>query len=442
MQNVIFYFFSFFIEAIVLWQYSSSLFVASQKTRLRFAILCIFYLILFAVSILGIKWLNMILYLLVNFIFMATLFRIKWYLAFFHSSVLSAVMGMCELAVYSIIGRFIPHFWANAEHFHNKIIFTVFAKTMFLTIFYILIHFFKGQQKQNQKNDHSVLLLAFIPITSVFVMVTFVNISDAFALSPNLTWMVTLSAAFLLVINLLVFGINQYNQKKNMEFTEMQLLLQKEADSAEYYEMLRLQNENQRILIHDIKKHLQSIDLLNEQKESEKITAYIRQLILSSDLKESARLCDHEMLNSILCRYMQQCNNSHITFRVDIRSGTTDFIADNDLTSLFCNLLDNAMEAVNSIPDAYIELNAGKREKTPFVVITMINSCRNDPFADQLGSLNTHKPNKTMHGFGLKSIRKTISKYNGNMQMYYDNDTLTFHTIITLKQFIIPYTPN
>lgn len=33
----------------------------------------------------------------------------------------------------------------------------------------------------------------------------------------------------------------------------MQLQLQKEHDSAEYYKMLIAQNENQRILIHDMK---------------------------------------------------------------------------------------------------------------------------------------------------------------------------------------------
>lgn len=54
---------------------------------------------------------------------------------------------------------------------------------------------------------------------------------------------------------------------------EMQLLLQKEANSAEYYQMLLSQNENQNILIHDIKKHLQSIDLLNDKKEHDKISA-------------------------------------------------------------------------------------------------------------------------------------------------------------------------
>ncbi len=70
-----------------------------------------------------------------------------------------------------------------------------------------------------------------------------------------------------------MFGINQYHQKKNEEFTQMQLLLQQESDSTEYYEMLRLQNENQRILIHDIKKHLQSVAMLNERKEHDKISA-------------------------------------------------------------------------------------------------------------------------------------------------------------------------
>ena len=66
----------------------------------------------------------------------------------------------------------------------------------------------------------------------------------------------------------------------------MQLQLQKEHDSAEYYKMLIAQNENQRILIHDMKKHLQSIALLNEENQNEKISAYIDQLMHSSDLME------------------------------------------------------------------------------------------------------------------------------------------------------------
>lgn len=434
MQSIICYLFSYLVEAIILWQYNSTLFDSKRPPKIKFAVLCGLYLILFATSLLDSRWLNMTLYLLVNFIFLATQSNLKWYLALFHSAILAAVMGMCELTIYSVFERFTPHFFAETGNFYNMIVFTVLSKISYFTIIYIIIHLLKGQQKYNQQYDKSVYLLIFIPLTSIFVMLTFVGISDTYTLSPTLTWMIALGAVFLLATNLLVFGINQHNQKKSTEFTEMQLLLQKESDSAEYYEMLRSQYENQRILIHDIKKHLQSIDLLNEKREHQKIGAYIQQLMLSSDLKESSRLCDHEMLNSILCRYMRQCNDKNIAFHADIRSETTDFIADNDLTSLFCNLLDNAVEAANHIPNSFIEVNTNKREKTPFVVITVINSCRKNPFPKESNDLSTEKSDKQKHGFGIKSIRKTINKYSGDMRMYYNDDTLTFHTIITLKQ--------
>ncbi len=435
MSNTVCYFFTFLIEAVILWLYSSNLFTARRKPWIQFAMLFIFYFTMFSVSLLEYIWLNMALYLVMNFIFLLAQYDLKWYSALFHSAVLAAVMGMCELTVYSTIERFSPHFYTEPRQFQNMIIFIIFSKMIFLTIVYILIHLLKGKQTQNQQHDKSVLLLIFIPVTSVFIMLTLVSVSDSFLLSPLLKGMVTLSAFFLLISNLLVFGINQYNLKKNMEFTQIQLLLQKESNSTEYYEMLRLQNENQRILIHDIKKHLHSIDMLNQQKESDKIDTYLHQLICSSDLKESVRLCEHEMLNSILCRYMQQCTDSHIAFHADIRSGTTDFIADNDLTSLFCNLLDNAVKATKDIPESFIEISTGKKEKTPFTVLTVINSCRTNPFTTRENDNPAISiPHSHKHGFGLKSIRKIVAKYNGNMQIYYNSDTLTFHAIITLKR--------
>lgn len=244
--------------------------------------------------------------------------------------------------------------------------------------------------------------------------------------------LITINAFFLLIVNLLIFGLNQYNQKKHLEFTEMQIQLQKEHDSAEYYKMLIAQNENQRILIHDMKKHLQSIAPLNEDNQNEKIKAYINQLMQSSDLLEFSKICDHKILNNILCRYKKVCNDLHIAFHADIRSNTTTFLSDSDVTSLFCNLLDNAVEASQRIKDPYIEISATQREHTPFIIITIINSCACNPFSPN-GELVSSKPDPQAHGFGIKSIEKIVHNYNGNMQMYYDGETFTFHTIIMLK---------
>lgn len=141
---------------------------------------------------------------------------------------------------------------------------------------------------------------------------------------------------------------------------QMQLQLQKEASSIEYYKMLSEQTENQNILVHDLKNHLQSIAILNENKESEKVAAYIDRIINSSDMKESVQVCDNELLNTILSRYIKNCQKQKISLRADIRAGILDSLNYNDLTSLFCNLMDNAVEAATKIPDSYIELSVTK----------------------------------------------------------------------------------
>lgn len=377
----------------------------------------------------------MSLYLLANFIFFITQYRIKFHAAIFHSALIAAVMGMCELLIYNLIEHFTPHFFAQVEQFHNTIIFILFSKILFFTVIYMITHLLKYQKKSSQQYDNSIFLLMFIPITTIFIMLTFVSIGEYFTLTPILNWMISLGAFLLLVSNLFVFGVNQYSQKKSHEYTEMQLLLQRESNFTEYYKMILAQNENQSILIHDIKKHLQSIELLNEQNNQEKISAYIKQLLLSSDLKEVSRICDHEMLNAILSRYKRQCDDKHISFIADIRSGTTDFLSDNELTSLYCNLLENAIEATSNIQNPYIEINTTKREGTPFIVITVINSCLTSPFSTSLGGkLTTHKSEKQKHGFGIRSIRKIVKNHYGDMQMYYNDESLTFHTIITLKE--------
>lgn len=433
MKNAICYSFSFLVEAIILWQYTSRLFLPKRSSKENLLVLSLLYLFLFGASLFEKPSLNAVFFLIVNFIFLITQCQIKWYLALFHSAILTAIMSTCELLLYGMISHFTPQFFSKSAYFYNLLTLTIFSKILYFTILTLMIHIFEGRKKYSQEYDWTTLLLGVIPITSIFIILTLLRICEAAGASFSSDWMVSLSSVLLLSINLLVFGIHQYNQKKNRKFTEMLLLLQRESDNAEYYEMLHQQNENQSILIHDIKKHLQSINLLIAQKEYDKVTAYIQQLMLSSDLKEASRLCDHEILNAILYRYKRQCDCQNITFHTDIRSGTTTFLSDHDLTSLFCNLLDNALEAADGISEAFIELNVGKRENSPLVVITAVNSCQEDPFSNGRNLPVTNKADKSKHGFGLKSIQKVVEKYHGNMQMYYHGETATFHTIITLK---------
>lgn len=431
MERVLLLIFSFLIEAIILWQYADSLFTPVHSFTIRLFALSISYLILFFISIFNVISLNILFYFLLNALFLSLHFQLRYQTAFFHSVILTVIMGTSEFIAFSVVSRFAPHF--ITEQGTGLVLFAIFSKLSFFIVVYLLLHIFK-MHKRAELLDHINILLILFPFSSLFVIATFSYIGEMTSFIFPINIMVEISSLLLLFCNLLILGIHQYNQKKQTEFTEMQLLLQKEEDSVSYYKMLFSQTENQNILIHDIKKHLQTIALLNEKNEPEKIHAYIHQLMDSSDLQESAQLCDNEMLNTILSRYQKQCTQKQITFVTDIRSGVLQDIFPHELTSLFCNLLDNAMEATENIPDSFIELTIQKKEKSPFILIILINSCRSAPVYAPDGLPVSQKTNKKRHGFGIKSIKKVVKHYNGNLQMYYDKNTGTFHTIITLKE--------
>lgn len=433
MDEMICYFFSFLIEGIVFWNYVSILFVPKYSTKIRFVYLSLGFFILFLFSLHNIFLLNCILYITVCFLYLTLFYQTKWYYALFHSTLFEVLTAVCELPAYSILSTFLTSANLRAADFHLKLLFAVISKTLFFAVMSALLLWLKKRQKPFLQYDKSVFFTILIPFIAQIIVLILFAVCDSPSMTATQNRLITINAFFLLIVNLLIFGLNQYNQKKHLEFTEMQIQLQKEHDSAEYYKMLIAQNENQRILIHDMKKHLQSIALLNEDNQNEKIKAYIDQLMQSSDLLEFSKICDHKILNNILCRYKKVCNDLHIAFHADIRSNTTTFLSDSDVTSLFCNMLDNAVEASNHIKDSYIEITAAQRKHTPFVIITIINSCAGNPFSPN-GELVSSKQNPQAHGFGIKSIEKIIHNYNGNIQMYYDEETSTFHTIIMLKK--------
>ncbi len=433
MGNIVCSLITFILEAILIWQYADRLFTPKQSQLGRFLVLCALYIVLFFGFFFESPWINASLTLLVDFIFFATLYKIKWYTAFFHAVILLGIMSINELIVYNIIAFFSPGFFTSSFYWRNMILHTIFSKALSFIVIHILIYLLKGRRESSQPQGKSFYLLTLLPATTAFIVTILITINEAVSIPDSLQWMSWIGAIFMLAANVLVFILYWYEQKKSSEFSEMKLLLERESSSAEYYEMLLSQNENQRILIHDMKKHLQSISFLNQKQEQKEIDEYIRRLIDSYDLQQSSRLCDNEMLDMILHRYSQLCKDESIAFHADVRSGSTQFITNSDLTSLFCNLLDNALEASAGLPKAFIEMQMEARANTPFVTLTVRNSCLENPFSSD-NQLITHKSNKQRHGLGIKSIQKVVKQYGGEMGMYYDEKEQTFHTNILLRQ--------
>lgn len=420
-------------EALILLQYSSNLFILKYSRRLTYIFLMLFYSLLFFIFLLDLFWLNAIVFPIINFIFIFLFYNVKWKTALFHASISTIMMNLGELIMGSIFSDFLKNFYEiRYDSISFYVSFAFMTKLLYFLPMYLLSHFFKKPQENGKKTDNTVFLVMAVPLISIWLAITLLIVCHTTETSPLLDQMITISAALVLFLNILVWAIYSYLQNKSMEFARMQLQLQKENDAAEYYKMLIKQNESQNILIHDIKKHLQFIALLSRQGKADKVDSYINEIVHSADLQSSVSVCDNEFLNIILCRYLRICEEQKISLQLDIRSRTVDFLTDSDLTGLFCNLLDNAVESAKNQPDAFIKLTVTQKQQIPLTVLTMTNSCCKNPFTAGHKLIST-KGNSKSHGFGMKSVERIVKNYGGDLKLYYKEEDKTFHTILTLK---------
>lgn len=436
MEIILYCIITYFSEALIIKLYCSALFTSKYSKTTEWASVFILYSILFGIYFLKSPLLNMLAFLIVNFIFIYFIYRVSWANALFHSMIANIFMCLSEMIIIGLISNFVTDFYKNDHYPAHSFVLMITSKPIYFWFLYALSHLMaKAPKKQWQNTMKELFLFAAFPCISLFITLTFAIICYCTRLPEWSNRMIAASSALLLASNLIIYGIYVYSEKRNQEFTEIQLQLQKEYDSVSYYKMFFAQREAQNILIHDIKKHLNSIALLNEQGEKEKIASYIDQIVSSSDLKTASRVCDNEFLNAILCRYINACREQGIAFHADIRSGAVDFMEENDLTSLFCNLLDNALEAAAGQSGSFIDLRVMKEPQVNVTAITMVNSCGVNPFDKTGQRLLSTKKEPLRHGFGIRSIRRIVKIYDGNMDLYYNDNEKCFHTIISLKNY-------
>ena len=428
------YIIAYLIEALILWLYCNDLFLPKHTARQTIVSLLALYGLLFFLSLFDNYILNSSAFLFANFIFIYLFYHVKWTSALFHAGITTVAMFFGEVILFAFLPDFARNFYEARSDISFFILYLFFTKLIYYFTLYILSHLLCFQKNKKETDTKGTVLLTFVPSISFYLLLIFATIYHTAEISAFLGKMIAASSILVLLLNLLIWFFFSYMQKRNQDFVDLQLSLLRENDTAEYYKMLITQNENRNILVHNIRGHLYAIASLAEQHQQAEITDYINNLVQTSGLQSSdtLQLCKNTTLNAILCRYKEECKEQEIDFRTDIRNDSMNFMSANDLTALFCNLLDNAMEAAAGISNAFIELRITRQENAPYTILSVQNSCSENPF-DSRGKLVTHKKDHTRHGFGLKSIQRTIENYDGDMDIYYEDTTKTFHTVIQIK---------
>lgn len=116
----------------------------------------------------------------------------------------------------------------------------------------VLLLWLKKRQKPFLQYDKSVFFTILIPFIAQIIVLILIAVCDSTAMTAAQNRLITTSAfSFWSLICWFSVWINI--TRKTSWIYRNAIAITKEHDSAEYYKMLIAQNENQRILIHDMK---------------------------------------------------------------------------------------------------------------------------------------------------------------------------------------------
>ena len=107
-----------------------------------------------------------------------------------------------------------------------------------------------------------MILFCSLPLLSAAIATTTVYLGMREGITGIAGIMTIMIVVTLLIVNLIVLVLYNYSQKANEEHLRLQLSMQKEQADIAYYQALQEQVEGQRILVHDIKRHLSTIGAL------------------------------------------------------------------------------------------------------------------------------------------------------------------------------------
>lgn len=183
---------------------------------------------------------------------------------------------------------------------------------------------------------------------------------------------------------------------------------------GENYEQSKANLEYVNVQLHDIKNQLNTLKTLNQQVNFEEIESMINKY-------DHSIKTGNKTLDTILSEKMILFKKYNIAFTCMVAHIKFNRIKVFDMVSIFGNALDNAIEGVKDIEDInkrFINLKVNKKGNA--ILIHIENYCEVPPIFEN-GYPVTTKKDKLFHGYGIKSIKTTAQKYNGNSVVSYQD---------------------
>ena len=361
---------------------------------------------------------NMILFGIISYFFYYEE-STKKVLRVFEAEALFAAFVICEGFGVFLIDAIFNGFHIMPENISvQKSIETMFSKLVLVFLYYIVVSRIWKKSLLGSKKQYGLYLVMFAYSMINFLIVAIIAMDE----KPII---LTVIMGCTLFANMYFLHFIKYSDERN--YYKMQLEMMEQQERIQYENnMIQSEKYNEAVsILHDVDKHMKMIENLYQEDLKREALNYTNQIRQMLQPLVPFRYTDNHVLNCLLSDKKRVADRNDITFKIETDDVNIDFMKPIDITILFGNLIDNAIEASKACnKKRYIGLFIKEHNE---MLSVRIENYIEKPVLIKNGIIDD--TNDKRKGVGILNIQRCIEFYLGSI-IYKSSDQMLVCDII------------
>lgn len=296
---------------------------------------------------------------------------------------------------------------ANMNAAMRQCLEVVFSKIVVIFLYYLVISRLMKKREIPHSGTHDFIYVVMLVYSLINMLVAIEIFRDG-----DISYLCVINMVCIVLIDLYLLHFINVEDEKNYYAGQLKMLEQQAGTQYEYYLALVKKCDRSVQILHDVKKHIKMIHELYESGQEKTADEYVNEISDMLNQLVPVNYTGNPILNILLTEKELVMKERGISLDMEIDPVNLEFLDPMDVTTIFGNLLDNAVEAVQKAEGEkkiFIKLAAYHK----MVAVRIENTCNPVTWKNGLPVSAKDKDG----GIGLLNVRRSIEKYDGNLQI-------------------------
>ena len=204
--------------------------------------------------------------------------------------------------------------------------------------------------------------------------------------------------------------------KRNSEMKQEEIKYQYMLKvQSEFFNGLKKNDDEIRIFKHDMRAHITALRRYITENDNERMLEYLDNMEEAIDIRSAKKYTNNVIVDAVINDQVKVMHEKEIDFEFDGLPQIRNTISDYDLCTVFYNVLKNAVEGCEKVESDHKRVGVNIENRGERLLIKICNDTVLKDMIIEDGLLTT-KDDKENHGFGIKSVRAVVNRYDGVYQ--------------------------